>query len=84
MDALPITKAQADALMTAIYERPSQPDLLVIAPGNAAMMRAAIQFDGRDRRRIKREMNKAYRAAVKASRLDRLLLQGMVDKHGRG
>lgn len=36
---------------------------MIVGPINYAMFQACLKFDGRDRRRIKREMNKASRRA---------------------
>jgi hypothetical protein len=61
-----LQKAELDAMMLAIYTTmPKHPDLIVIDPKPHAMMRAAVEFEGRDHRRIKREMNKAWRAKRK-------------------
>lgn len=40
-----------------------RPDLIVAGPVTYASMTAFLKFQGRDRRRVKREMNKAERAA---------------------
>lgn len=43
-----------------------RPEVIIVAPGNAAMFQACLAFQGRDRRRIKREMNKAWKKAQAA------------------
>ena len=40
--------------------------LIIVGPVTHAMIRAQIKFKGRNRRRIKREVNKAARKARKA------------------
>src|SRR5947208_2074148 len=49
-----------------------EPHYMIVSPAFAAMLDAYAQFDGRDRRRIKREVNKAVRRtrAVKPETAD--------------
>jgi len=46
----------------------ARPDLLLVGPVNYAEMTAFLKFQGRDRRRVKREMNKAVRLARRGLR----------------
>lgn len=56
-----------DAMLLTIWSSaPKHPDLMIIDPKPHAMLRAGMEFAGRNHRRIKREMNKAWRAARKA------------------
>ncbi len=43
-----------------VFDQPG-PEFFITSPVNAAMMDAYIRFHGRDRRRIKREVNKAIK-----------------------
>ena len=61
-----LLKSDLDRLMTELYQKPS-PAFIMIAPMQYRIMEAATKFQGRDRRRIKREMNKA---AKKQRKLD--------------
>ena len=44
------------------------PKFIIMAPGNAAMFKACLHFQGGDQRRIKREMGGAYNKAKAAHR----------------
>lgn len=55
-----LTKALVEAAIADIIGAAPLPHILV-GGGNYAMMKAAVQYEGHDRRRIKREMNKAWR-----------------------
>ncbi len=39
------------------------PEYILVSPAFAAALSAQVKFDGRDRRRIKRDVNKALRLA---------------------
>lgn len=51
--------ALAQALAREVYER--GPDIIIVGGWQHAILQAALKYQGRDRRRIKREMNKAGR-----------------------
>lgn len=40
-----------------------KPVVMLMSAGNYAMLEATIKFSGRDRRRVKREQNKAFKKA---------------------
>lgn len=60
-----ITLSQASILeaIAPVFARGSSPSVLACSPATYAAIRATIDFQGRDRRRIKREVNKAMRKA---------------------
>lgn len=46
-----------------------KPEVILCGPAQYAMIQAYVEFQGRDRRRIKREVNKAARNARRESRV---------------
>ena len=65
-----VDRATIEALMLRMLEQGSpHPDLIMMAPEPYAAMRAAVEFNGRDRRRGKREINTAVKRARLAERL---------------
>lgn len=49
--------------LNTVFVQASKPDYILCGVQQAAAIRAHVDFQGRDRRRIKREVNKAMRKA---------------------
>ena len=64
-EATTLTKAKFDAVLLSVWSKPKAPDPIMMEPKQYAGMKALLAFEGRDRRRLKREWNKAWRAARK-------------------
>lgn len=65
MDSAPLTKELMNRVIAEVYAKGSHPEYMLMDPKPHAGMKALLKFEGRDRRRLKREYNKAWRAERK-------------------
>ena len=60
-----LTQETLDHLLLEAYRKPMNPATILIDGKRYAGMKAMMEFQGRDRRRLKREFNRAWRKARK-------------------